>query len=133
MSAAPPQLIDNICLAFVKHYYATFEDVDTRPQLASLYHDVSMLSYVDKKFQGRESIMRFFMEGVKFESISHNVLTLDVQPSGCGGLIALVSGNVLVDECQNPLYFTHMFHLIPVDGDNKQFWVHNEIFKLNYG
>ena len=52
--------------------------------------------------------------GLHVTQINHHVLSVDAQPSGCGGLVILVTGHVRLDGAANALYFSHMFHLIPV-------------------
>ena len=63
--------------------------------------------------------------------MAHKVSTLDAQPNPNGGAIILVTGQLLVDEEQNPLSYTQTFQLFP-DGKGS-FWVYNDIFKLVLG
>ena len=90
-----------------------------------------MLSFESDNYQGREKIMTKLCNGMKFQKIQHNPKTLDVQPSGQGGLLVMVTGQVKVDQEKNPLLFSETFHLLPTDQTLKQFWVHNCIFRLN--
>ena len=68
--------------------------------------------------------------GLPFKTVSHNLKSLDCQPSGCGGIIVHVVGELKVDEEKNPLKFSQVFHLMPQE---KSFWVVNDMFRLNIG
>jgi len=56
-----------------------------------------------------------------------------VQPSGCGGLIIVVTGDLKVDDEQNALKFVDVFHLMPNDKTMKAWWIHNHVFRLPIG
>ncbi len=57
---------------------------------------------------------------------------MDVQPAhpSQGNIVVLVTGQLLIDDETNPQQFSQMFHLFP---DGPQFWVFNDVFRLNYG
>ena len=93
--------------------------------------DGSMLSFENEGYQGRDKIMAKLCNGVKFNKIQHQPKTLDCQPSGNGGLIVMVTGQLKLDAEKNGLLFSEVFHLKPTDKTLKQFWVHNCIFRLN--
>jgi hypothetical protein len=63
-----------------------------------------------------------------FTSIKHNIITLDVQGTAAG-LIILVTGHLIVDDQETPMYYCQMFH-ISHDGEN--YYVHNDAFRLVY-
>jgi len=59
---------------------------------------------------------------------------MDVQPSGVpNAILVVLTGDMKIDDDTNGIKFSHTFHLIPVDSACKNYWVHNEIFRLNYG
>merc|ERR1711997_856161 len=116
--------------AFVEHYYTLFDG--NRLQLADLYQDTSMLSYENEQYAGKKDIMAKLCNGVFFRKIQHIPKTLDVQPSGANGLMIMVTGELTVDEEPNPIKYGQMFHLLPTDTTMKRFWLHNDIFRLNY-
>eukprot|EP01084_Bolivina_argentea_P196855 337439_1 len=121
--------ITQIGKSFVEHYYRLFDS--NRVQLAPLFQDASMLSFENEGFQGKDKIMNKLVNGVKFKKIQHQPKTLDVQPSGSGGLIVMVTGKLIIDNEKNPLLYSETFQLLPTDKQMKQFWVHNCIFRLN--
>jgi len=121
---------ESIAQAFVKHYYTIFDS--DRSKLGSLYRQQSMLTYEDKKGLGQQQIVEIF-KNLKFKSISHQIKTCDAQPSGSGGIIVYVQGDLKVDGGPNAVKFGQMFQLIPTDATGSNFWVHNDIFRLNYG
>ena len=91
-----------------------------------------MLSFEDEHFLGQKAIMAKLCNGVFFKSIQHVLKTLDVQPSGANGLMIMCTGELKVDEEANRLKFGQMFHVLPTDNTFSRFWLHNDIFRLNY-
>merc|ERR1711933_464639 len=67
---------------------------------------------------------------LKFETVKHDSKTMDVQPSGAGGLLVIVTGDIFVDGSKNGIKYSEVFHLMK--GDNNSFWIHNLVFRLNY-
>lgn len=122
--------INEVGAAFVKHYYTLFDS--DRSKLAPLYREGSMLSFEGEGFQGANNIVAK-LTSLKFQRVNHNITTLDVQPSGANSLIIVVCGDLKVDDTPNPLKFSQTFHLIPTDPNMQDFWVHNDLFRLNYG
>mmetsp|Transcript_19215 Transcript_19215/g.30440 ORF Transcript_19215/g.30440 Transcript_19215/m.30440 type:complete len:149 (-) Transcript_19215:356-802(-) len=116
--------------AFVEHYYTLFDN--NRLQLADLYQDTSMLSFENEQYAGKKQIMAKLCNGVFFKKVQHVPKTLDVQPSGANGLMIMCTGELKVDEEKNALKYGQMFHLLPTDNTFKRFWLHNDIFRLNY-
>eukprot|EP00484_Ammonia_sp_Unknown_P000953 CAMPEP_0197020164 /NCGR_PEP_ID=MMETSP1384-20130603/886_1 /TAXON_ID=29189 /ORGANISM="Ammonia sp." /LENGTH=119 /DNA_ID=CAMNT_0042447733 /DNA_START=61 /DNA_END=417 /DNA_ORIENTATION=+ len=112
--------INQIGKSFVEHYYNLFDN--NRAQLANLFQGQSMLSFENEGFQGQQKIMEKLCNGVKFKTIQHQPKTLDCQPSGQGGLLVMVTGQLKVDNEKNPLLFSEVFHLLPTDKTLKQFW-----------
>merc|ERR1712154_527513 len=84
--------INAIGKSFVEHYYKLFDT--NRQGLANLFQDKSMLSYCGEGYQGQQKIMQKLVNGMKFQQIQHSPKTLDCQPSGAGGLLVVVTGQV---------------------------------------
>lgn len=115
---------------FVKYYYNIFDT--NRGGLVDLYRDQSMLTFEGAPQMGAAAIMEK-LKNLPFQKVQHAIKSADCQPSGCGGIIVFVVGQLLIDDSPNPLMFSQSFHLMPVDADNKSFWIHNDLFRLNYG
>eukprot|EP00188_Purpureofilum_apyrenoidigerum_P004679 Plantae.Rhodophyta-Purpureofilum_apyrenoidigerum.ctg5466.p1 GENE.Plantae.Rhodophyta-Purpureofilum_apyrenoidigerum.ctg5466~~Plantae.Rhodophyta-Purpureofilum_apyrenoidigerum.ctg5466.p1 ORF type:complete len:129 (+),score=22.36 Plantae.Rhodophyta-Purpureofilum_apyrenoidigerum.ctg5466:229-615(+) len=116
--------------AFVKHYYSTFDT--NRANLGGLYQQNSMLSFEGQTFMGVESIVQKLVS-LPFQRVRHEVTSYDAQPvvaSQPNSILVLVSGHLLVDEENNPMKFSQIFHLLPSAGGNGYF-VHNDMFRLN--
>lgn len=130
--ADPQAQVDQVALAFVQHYYTQFDTVahkSEREKLRGLYQDASKLTWEGEQLVGAAAIINKFTS-LKFDKVSHQVSTIDASPSGVGGALVLVAGVLKVDDNQNGLRFSHAFHLLPA---GQSFWVHNEVFRLNYG
>lgn len=87
-----------------------------------------MMTFEGNQLQGAQAIVG------KLRSIGqvrHTVKSMDVQPS-CqpNAIVIFVTGSIQIDG-GNPLHFSEMFQL--VGGDNNQYMIHNDIFRLNYG
>merc|ERR1719378_772941 len=74
--------------------------------------------------------MKKLTEGLSFKTVKHVSKTMDVQPSGSGGLLVIVTGDIFVDESKNGLKYCEVFQL--KKGGNNSFWIHNLVFRLNY-
>eukprot|EP00823_Brevimastigomonas_motovehiculus_P006910 TRINITY_DN5936_c0_g1_i1.p1 TRINITY_DN5936_c0_g1~~TRINITY_DN5936_c0_g1_i1.p1 ORF type:complete len:148 (+),score=14.66 TRINITY_DN5936_c0_g1_i1:58-444(+) len=120
--------INKIGGAFVKHYYTTFDS--ERKNLANLYKDSSKLTWEGEAFQGSTAIIGK-LTSLKFTKIQHAVKTLDVQP-GNNCIILFVCGDVKLDDSTNAIKFSQIFCLMPTDQKMSNFWVANDIFRLNY-
>ncbi|KAG4305858.1 hypothetical protein PORY_000768 [Pneumocystis oryctolagi] len=120
--------INALAAQFTDFYYKNF-DTD-RSQLALLYRCQSMLTFENSQIQGVNKIVQKLME-LPFNKVKHRISTLDAQPSisSVGGIIVMVTGELLVDEEQNPHRYSQTFHLIP---EGNTFYVLNDIFRLNY-
>ena len=65
-----------------------------------------------------------------FQKVQHRITTLDAQPASPNGdVLVMITGDLLIDEEQNPQRFSQVFHLIP---DGNSYYVFNDIFRLNY-
>jgi hypothetical protein len=64
-------------------------------------------------------------------SVAHSVKTTDVQPSSNpNAIIIFVTGAIKIGG-DNPLHFCEFFHLVSTAPG--QYYVHNDVFRLNYG
>mmetsp|Transcript_69093 Transcript_69093/g.109767 ORF Transcript_69093/g.109767 Transcript_69093/m.109767 type:complete len:128 (+) Transcript_69093:121-504(+) len=113
--------------AFLTHYYSSFDG--NRNNLASLFNDSSMMTYEGSQHQGQKSIMEK-LTTLKFSTCKHESKTMDVQPSGAGGLLIVVTGDIFVDGGKNGIKYSEIFHLMK--AENNSFWIHNLVFRLNY-
>ncbi|KAK9237448.1 hypothetical protein V1525DRAFT_404014 [Lipomyces kononenkoae] len=113
---------------FTKFYYAQFDS--DRSQLGNLYRDHSMLTFETSQMQGAKSIIEKLVS-LPFQKVAHRISTLDAQPSSpdVGSVLVMVTGELLVDEEQNPQRYSQVFHLVPEGGS---YYVFNDIFRLNY-
>lgn len=115
---------------FMKHYYTIFDSGKANfGQLASLYRPQSMLTWESNNVQGPEAIIKCLSE-MRFEKVNHNVTSVSAQPSGVpNALLVSVNGQLIIDEGQ-PLQFNQVWHLLQ---EGNTFWIHNDIFRLNWG
>ncbi|TQV97700.1 nuclear transport factor 2 [Cordyceps javanica] len=121
---------EDIAKQFIEFYYQQF-DTD-RKSLASLYREQSMLTFESASVLGATAIVEK-LTSLPFEKVKHQVSTLDAQPSMVeGGVVILVTGQLLVDEEQRPMNYTQAFQLAR-DPANGQYFVFNDVFKLVYG
>ncbi|KAK9463205.1 uncharacterized protein V1516DRAFT_667109 [Lipomyces oligophaga] len=113
---------------FTKFYYAQFDG--DRAQLINLYRDHSMLSFEGAQVQGAKAIIEKLVS-LPFQKVAHRISTLDAQPAspGSGSVLVMVTGELLVDEEQNPQRYSQVFQLMP---DGGSYYVFNDIFRLNY-
>ncbi|KAF9505801.1 hypothetical protein BS47DRAFT_1334149, partial [Hydnum rufescens UP504] len=111
---------------FTEYYYTKFDTA--RQELHALYRGTSLLTWEDKQIVGVKGILEH-LTNLPFQKVAHRITSLDAQPSS-GGLLVLVTGQLLIDDNVNPLQFSQVFHLIP---EGTSFYVQNDLFKLNYG
>ncbi|KAL2255939.1 hypothetical protein VTK26DRAFT_2451 [Humicola hyalothermophila] len=114
-----------VATQFVTHYYTTF-DTD-RTNLASLYRKNSMLTFQESQSLGAANIAGKLVS-LPFQKVKHVYGPPDAQPTPNGGILILVTGQLLVDEEQNPLAYSQAFQLC--QDANGQWFVMNDIFKL---
>merc|ERR1712013_566370 len=118
--------IDGIGRAFVGAYFEAMSAKD-RSKMAAYYRDMSCLSYEGQGFQGVKAIINK-LRALPIESIAYDIKTLDVQPSGCGGLMLFVTGDVMLNAIPNPVKFAQSLHIVPEEASQDRFWIHNDIF-----
>eukprot|EP00956_Cyclotella_meneghiniana_P013235 scaffold18965_cov72-Cyclotella_meneghiniana.AAC.4 len=117
---------EEVAKAFVQHFYQAFDtDVNS---VAGLYSAQSMLTFEGTQVQGTQPIIE------KLRSVgpvSHTVKTIDIQPSkDTTAIVIFVTGAVTIGG-GNPLHFCEFFHLVGTGPG--QYYVHNDVFRLNYG
>ncbi|KAK0707491.1 hypothetical protein B0H67DRAFT_647675 [Lasiosphaeris hirsuta] len=110
---------------FVSHYYTTF-DAD-RKTLGNLYREGSMLTFESAPSLGAAQIVDK-LANLPFQKVTHQVTTLDAQPSP-NGIFILVTGQLKVDDSELPLNYSQAFQLTQDAGG--AWFVQNDVFKLN--
>ncbi|KAK4109782.1 nuclear transport factor 2 [Canariomyces notabilis] len=110
---------------FVEHYYRTF-DTD-RKALAGLYRENSMLTFEGTQHLGAPSIAEK-LTNLPFQKVTHQSAPPEAQPTANGGIIILVTGQLVVDDESRPLPYSQTFHLCQDPAG--QWFVYNDIFKL---
>jgi len=129
LGSVNPQFND-IGKAFVDHYYKIFDS--TRAQLSSLYQGESMLTFEGEQFQGMQNIMQK-LTTLNFQTVQHIPKTVDCHPGINGAIVVFVTGQLAVDgNVTTPLMFSQTFTLVPT-ADKSNWWILNDIFRLNYG
>eukprot|EP00931_Biecheleriopsis_adriatica_P107677 TRINITY_DN81_c0_g1_i1.p2 TRINITY_DN81_c0_g1~~TRINITY_DN81_c0_g1_i1.p2 ORF type:complete len:123 (+),score=24.25 TRINITY_DN81_c0_g1_i1:87-455(+) len=113
---------------FCQHYYQTFDS--NRSALAPLYGDQSMLTFEGEQFQGAQNITQK-IASLPFQKVQHQIVKADCQPTINDGVVIFVTGNLLVDDNQNPLKFAQIFTLFK--GPTGNYYCHNDMFRLNIG
>uniref|UniRef100_A0A8C9GHK2 NTF2 domain-containing protein n=1 Tax=Piliocolobus tephrosceles TaxID=591936 RepID=A0A8C9GHK2_9PRIM len=107
MDALNPQF-EMIGKQFVNHYFQLFNT--GRNELASLYKDVSMMSFENDQCKGTNQILERLNKLP--QTVIHKCLSLDIQPTHNNGILILVCGDIVIEE-NKPLKFVRTFHLLP--------------------
>mmetsp|Transcript_12348 Transcript_12348/g.32761 ORF Transcript_12348/g.32761 Transcript_12348/m.32761 type:complete len:127 (-) Transcript_12348:245-625(-) len=114
---------------FCQHYYQTFDT--NRAALGPLYGDNSCLSFEGEQLQGAAAIVQK-IASLPFQKVQHQVVKCDCQPSPTNnGILIFITGNLIVDDNQNPLKFAQVFQL--VQGPTGNYYCQNDMFRLNIG
>ena len=88
----------------------------------------SMLTFEGTQVQGTQPIIEKL---ISVGPVSHTVKTIDIQPSkDTTAIVIFVTGAVTIGG-GNPLHFCEFFHLVGTGPG--QYYVHNDVFRLNYG
>ena len=113
---------------FVNFYYSSFDT--SRESLRGLYIQDSMLTFEGEQFRGVDSIMGK-LNSLAFQSVKHQLSTLDCQPSSTpNGILVFVSGFLQMDQ-DNPFKFSQVFHLNMLPSG--QYCIFNDLFRLALG
>mmetsp|Transcript_5855 Transcript_5855/g.15881 ORF Transcript_5855/g.15881 Transcript_5855/m.15881 type:complete len:122 (-) Transcript_5855:786-1151(-) len=117
---------EEVAKAFVQHFYQAFDtNVDS---LAGLFNPTSMMTFEGQQFQGPQNIIGKFKT---IGPVKHTVKSMDVQPGNTGeSLVIFVTGSIQIGG-DNPLHFCEFFCLVSTGPG--QYYVHNDVFRLNYG
>jgi Nuclear transport factor 2 (NTF2) domain len=87
-----------------------------------------MMTFEGTSFQGPQAIVDK-LKGIG--NVSHVVKSKDLQPSTTeSALLIFVTGSIRIGG-DNPLHFSQFFQLVSTGPG--QYYVHNTIFRLNYG
>eukprot|EP00930_Biecheleria_cincta_P067862 TRINITY_DN5479_c0_g1_i1.p1 TRINITY_DN5479_c0_g1~~TRINITY_DN5479_c0_g1_i1.p1 ORF type:complete len:144 (+),score=28.93 TRINITY_DN5479_c0_g1_i1:56-433(+) len=114
---------------FCQHYYQTFDS--NRAGLTPLYGDQSLLTFEGEQFQGAANIVQK-ISSLPFQKVQHQIVKCDCHPSlADNGVLIFVTGNLVVDDNQNPLKFAQVFKLNQGPGGN--YFCANDMFRLNIG
>ena len=89
-----------------------------------------MMTFEGGQVSGQQAIMQKL---TSLGSVKHTPKTMDIQPSvDPNSLLIFVTGTITIgDPNANPLHFSEFFHLVSTGPG--QYYVHNDIFRLNYG
>ena len=127
MSAPVPQPIaeaDALAVQFTQAYYNVFDS--DRSQLKNFYTNCSILSFEGMVSQGEEACVKK-LQGLPFQVIKHALTTIEGQPTGFGGHIVHVVGQLKTDN-DPPHSFTETFYLKP---SGPQYYILNQSFRLS--
>jgi len=94
----------------------------------------SMMTFEGQPFQGAEAIVGKLRS---VGQVKHTVKSTDIQPSLSGAtgpaILIFVTGGVQIGG-DNPLHYCEMFQLVPTGAQQPgSYYVHNCVFRLNYG
>jgi hypothetical protein len=54
-----------------------------------------------------------FLQGLPFQTVAHQIVTMDCQPTAANGILVFVCGNLKVDQEANPVKYSQCFVLLP--------------------
>lgn len=87
-----------------------------------------MMTFEGQQVQGPEAIITKLRN---VGGVHHTVKSTDIQPSSSpSAILIFVTGTVQIGG-DNPLHFCELFQLVSTQPG--QYYVHNCIFRLNYG
>lgn len=87
-----------------------------------------MMTFEGQQFSGSGPIIQKFQT---IGQVTHTVKTTDIQPSkDPSAILIFVTGSIRIGG-DNPLHFCESFQLVGTGPG--QYYVHNDIFRLNYG
>jgi Nuclear transport factor 2 (NTF2) domain len=87
-----------------------------------------MMTFEGQQYQGPEAIVNKLSA---IGAVRHTVKTTDIQPTFSeNALVIFVTGSIQIGG-ENPLHYSEIFILVSTAP--QQYYVHNSIFRLNYG
>ena len=93
-----------------------------------LQNPSSMMSFEGQQFQGPGDIVQKL---ASVGAVKHTVKSRDLQPTFSeNALVIFVTGTVSISG-DNPVHYSELFILVSTAP--QQYYVHNCIFRLNYG
>jgi len=116
--------LDAFVKQFQEHYYLNF--ATNRQKLQELYRSTSMLTFEGHEILGDAAIIEKLMA---LPPQTNRVITADAQPFP-GGVLVLITGEMKIDDNEHGMNFSRAFSIIQ---DGKNVFIHNDIFRLNYG
>ena len=121
-------MAEQIAQQFAQHYYQTFST--NRPGLGSLYQADSIFTFEGEQHVGAQAIV-MKLQQLPFQTVQHQVISMDVQQSSENAILVFVNGTLKVDQDVNQLKFSQCFQLVSSGGSN--FYVKNDMFRINVG
>jgi hypothetical protein len=87
-----------------------------------------MLTFEGNQVAGKDAILEKLRS---VGQVKHEVKSMDVQPSNNpNAIVIFVTGSIKIGG-DNPLHFCEMFQLVSTGPG--AYYVHNDVFRLNYG
>jgi hypothetical protein len=114
---------------FTNHYYQVFGS-GQRQNMRGLYQAESSLSFEGEMFQGPDAIIGK-LTTLAFNQVQVEPITRDWLPGPGGCLVIMVNGSMTLHGEANKLKFSQSFTLVAAGPGN--FWVKNDIFRINVG
>jgi Nuclear transport factor 2 (NTF2) domain len=100
----------------------------TDPIIFIIQQPSSMMTFEGQQYQGPEAIVNKLSA---IGAVRHTVKTTDIQPTFSeNALVIFVTGSIQIGG-ENPLHYSEIFILVSTAP--QQYYVHNSIFRLNYG
>ena len=88
-----------------------------------------MMTFEGNQVGGAANIMQ---KVKSLGKVRHTPKTIDIQSSIDGqSIVIFVTGTIIIGDSPNALHYSDFFHLVP--SAPGQYYVHNAIFRLNYG
>jgi len=119
---AMQQQREQFAKSFTDAYYQTFDT--NRAGLVSLYRPTSLFTFQNVLYRGPQAIVEK-LSSLSFSRVQHQVVSCDTQAID-GGIIVMVTGQLLVDEEQRPMNFCQTFTI----GHDHEYHVKNDLFVL---
>ena len=114
---------------FTNHYCQVFGS-GQRQNMRGLYQAESSLSFEGEMFQGPDAIIGK-LTTLAFNQVQVEPITRDWLPGPGGCLVIMVNGSMTLQGEANKLKFSQSFTLVAAGPGN--FWVKNDIFRINVG